>query len=251
MADEQHADDTAPVEPVGRDPEDPWADADRPDDADATSVLPAPPTPGPVPLDRTAVMPPSKDVWTGRAGVPEAEVGDAAPLEPGYPAEAGYRPSGSRTWWAPVLIGLVALVLLALIGFGFWLALHGTGTGTEPVPAATTPTPAAPTSAAASPSSSPSPSVSASPSAATFLLPSSLIGKTQAEATAILDEAHLVTKIQSRPDSATPGTVIDVVPAVNTQVSAGQTVTLVVAAPLPSSPAPSPSAVSPSTSPSP
>jgi hypothetical protein len=104
-----------------------------PDD-DATAL--APPVRGP---DATSIMPPVDEVgaaaWAGRAEV--------RPPQPGYETEPEWgavpAPEPRGRWWMPIVVGIVALVLLALLGWGIWLIVQAQDRNTEtPAPAATT-----------------------------------------------------------------------------------------------------------------
>ncbi|WP_236648779.1 hypothetical protein [Micromonospora sicca] len=136
------------------------------DDADATRALPPDRGPGGADADATRALPPTGDrtarqqpadrtaplpvAWSGRAGVPP-------------PRPVGYQEAGTewyteeqagRRWWMPILLGILALLLIALIGVGVWLALRAADRGPEPSPSLTPgpttapATTAAPTSAA-------------------------------------------------------------------------------------------------------
>ncbi len=190
----------------------------------------------------TAVLPPAggarrdQDRWTARAGVPPAEpqVAPEAWPEP--------EPSGQRRWWAPAVIALLALVLLAVLGLGIWLIARSQQ-GNPPVPVP-------PTSPAPSrtPSAPPSATPTSSPSTAQVAIPTAIIGLPVSDAQRLLGQLGLLSQAQPRTaPGATPGTVLDASPAPGTMVPVGSTVTLIVAV----APSPSPVPPSPTGAPSP
>src|SRR5260370_236820 len=75
----------------------------------------------------------------GGASMPRAWREDAEPEED---------PSGGRSWFTPVIVGGVGLVLLFAIGIGLWLISRNPD-GAAPPQASATATAAAPTSAPA------------------------------------------------------------------------------------------------------
>ncbi|GHJ46626.1 hypothetical protein Cs7R123_39680 [Catellatospora sp. TT07R-123] len=207
-----------------------------PVDADRTEVLSSSDVPETPALDRTSVLPPVDDVWTGRAGVraPQPQEDTLPPLEYG-PAE--------RSWLAPALITVVSVLLLAVMGVAVWFAMRDNAPAPLPSESPTAaPSPAAPTSAAASPA--PSPSVAASPVA----VPQDIVGMSQEQAIAALQAVGLNPDVELRPtDEVAPGTVVATEPDPGSLLEPHATVKIIVAVPLPS-----PSAEpSPSLSPSP
>jgi hypothetical protein len=220
--------------------QDPWFGHDTtafhpPVTGDETTALP------PVDPSHTAPMPPVTGVdgeqgrWAARAevrppGPREAEQREWVPAEP------------RGTWWMPIAIGILALILLGLLGLGLWLALRGNA----PAPLPSNSPTLAPTSAAPSPSSTPSPTVSPTPSPATVAIPNFLVGLSPQDAKNQLTALGLVPDETDRVDVARAGTVIDTQPAPGTVVPVGSTVTLIVAV-APASPSPS---MSPPLSPS-
>lgn len=216
MADEQQPDQ----------PPDPPAEPGR-SGADETREMP-PVAAG----DETEPMP-SVSRWSGRAGVPPPDalvVREAVPVE----EEA----AEDRRWWLPVVLGLVALVLLALLGTGLWLILRGSD-DSGPV------TPVTPALTASATPAEPSPSTPGTPSPALTTPPSPteraqvvvprLVGLDSDTAQSTLDRLGLTTRLTSRPDPvAQPGTVLEVDPAEGSVVPAGTRVTLVIASAPPS-----------------
>ncbi|MFR9780706.1 PASTA domain-containing protein [Micromonospora sp. MS34] len=244
-------------EDTGRSARVPEADATQalppepPGDADATRAMPASgrepqdatrPMPGiggtPVgrptsdatarqePAGATAPLPPTVPAWSGRAGVPTRP---AAYQEPG--AEWYAEEQAGRRWWMPILLGILALLLVALIGLGVWLALRAAeqtpAPAPSPTPVSTTAsrTSAAPTSAA--PSSSP-PTTPPSPTSAEVSMPP-LVGLPEAAARTILDRLGVDYRVVSRESDRPAGTVLETDPAAGEPVEDGDRVTLVVA----------------------
>ncbi|WP_446217642.1 PASTA domain-containing protein [Micromonospora sp. IBHARD004] len=206
------------------------------EDADATRRLSptddrsARPEPGDAtapqqPVDRTAPMPAA---WSGRAGVPP-------------PRPVGYQEAGAewyteeqagRRWWMPILLGILALLLIALIGVGVWLALRAADRGPAPSPSLT-PAPttapattAAPTSAA--PSTEPPTTPPATTAAARVPMPP-LVGLPEAAARAVLDRLGVDYRVVRRTSDRPAGTVIETDPSPGEAISEGDQVTVVVA----------------------
>jgi hypothetical protein len=196
--------------------------------------------------DHTRVMPPADaaPAWAGRAGVPVTPPPVPPLRDAGVTGYQELPPQGGRTWWTPLLLGLLALGLIGIVGLSAWLFSRDN----EPDPASS-PT-IAPTTGAPSPTASPSalPSVSASPSASPAQLvqvPAGLVGLSQNQASSQLQAVGLFFSLEFQPSQEEDGTVIEVKPAEGELVPAGTTVTLVIAFqqgnPSPSTPAPSPS----------
>ncbi|GIJ22189.1 PASTA domain-containing protein [Micromonospora lutea] len=246
-------DDPDETAPLGRTTEEPVRAADE------TALLGRAPdetapmdraTGGPaMPADATAPLPPTQRsgsaAWSGRAEVPSVRPGADRELSGGdwYPEEQSGRP-----WWLPILWGVLLLLLLALIGGGFWLArqgLDGGGPSTEsPSPTAQpSPTTASPSPTTASPSPSPPPTTSAAP--VQVPIPP-LVGLPEAAARAALDGLDLDYRVEYRPSDQPPGTVIATDPEAGELAEAGDEVRLVVAA---ASPSPSPPTDEPTTEP--
>ncbi|MEV1289752.1 PASTA domain-containing protein [Micromonospora sp. NPDC049679] len=195
--------------------------------------------------DQTAPLPSTPGSWAGRAEVPPwggAPVRDQAPADWG-PGDN----EGPRRWWLPILLGLVALLLLALLGFGIWLINQARDEGPGPVrpspspspSAATTPAPVRPTSAAPT-TAEPTPS-------ATTIAPVQVppvLGLPEEEARRLLDDAGLIYRLQYRGSEQTLGTVIATDPPEGAAVRPGTRVTLVIAVP-PSAPTTPPRTATP------
>ncbi|MER6594065.1 PASTA domain-containing protein [Micromonospora purpureochromogenes] len=193
------------------------------------------------PLDRTRPLPPTgageqtvpaaPPVWSGRAGVPPPR-----PADYREPVEWYGEEQRGRRWWMPILLGVLALLLLAALGTGIWLVLRAADERDEEpslppptsAPVTTAATTAAPTTEA--------PSTPATTAAAQIPVPP-LVGLPRASAERILDRLDLSYRVRTRESSEQPpGTVIETDPEAGELVDAGDRVTLVVAA------APSPTA---------
>jgi hypothetical protein len=214
-------------------------------DADATRAMPTNPAGGggadatrPMPrgdggagarpIDATARAEPVSPAWSGRAGVPPPR--PAGYPEPGsewYPEE-----QSGRRWWMPILLGILALVLIALIGVGVWLALRAADRDAEPglapstVPSTAPQTSATPSTAA--PSSSPPSSPPTTTAAAEVPMPP-LVGLPESAARAALDRLGVDYRVRYRTSDRPAGTVIDTSPGAGEPVAEGDRVSIVVA----------------------
>lgn len=265
MADERNAADEQPTQPVGPDGGDragtdgtvgdlPSEDGTGADgdagaapgplvdpltDPDATARVDVPPLPGAGGVDGTRPLPPvDTPRWSARAGVRPRPAGADE-----WSGDAVVEdPYGGRSWFTPVIVAVVVLILLAVLGAGLYLIYRNSGRGGQPAP---TPT-AAPTTTAASsaaPSESPpTPTPSPSPPVVQVPVPA-VVGHTEQEAKQLLDAVGLTYRLDTVVDgSVRPGTVLSVTPPAGTMVAKCSQVTLVVAAAPPSPPAsPSPS----------
>ena len=172
--------------------------------------------------------------WSARADVPVGGPRQPAPQEQEWVPD-----QEPRAWWLPILIGVAVLVLVGLVGLGFWLAVQGTNQAPAP-------------SASASPvrsSATRAPTTPAAPSSpAVLLVPvPALTSIAVDQATGILASQGLGAKVVNQvTDAVPPGIVTGTDPAAGTPVPQGTVVTLIVAAPPPSSPSPAPSSPSPS-----
>lgn len=234
---------------------DPWADPDRtralgagagnasdPDrtrtfdaqaDADPTRRMPGDATARSGRPDATARFgQPESTAWSGRAGVPPPRpaAGTAEPTSWGE-----YEPQGGRPWWAPILIGLVALLLLGVLAFAIWLLAESDDRDDPVAPS--------PSATAAEPSPTPAPTPTATtgrptPSAtseAPVPVPP-LVGLPVAEAQDLLEDLGLESRLEFRISDRPAGTVIDTDPGAGALISPGDTVTLVVVQPRPTPP---------------
>ncbi|SBT53459.1 Stk1 family PASTA domain-containing Ser/Thr kinase [Micromonospora narathiwatensis] len=213
------------------------ADATRAADPDATRAVPGPGGPaGRDPVDVTRPLPGGGGpavpaAWSGRAGVPPPRpAGYAEPGTEWYAEE-----QADRRWWMPILLGVLALALIALIGLGGWLSLRATER--DPGPAPTSPavpstapeTSAAPTTTA--PSTSPATTPPSTPPAttATPVAMPPLVGLPEATARALLDRLDVPYRVERRTSERPAGTVIESDPAAGQPVAPGDEVTIVVA----------------------
>lgn len=230
-------------------PVDPWQN-------DATQAMGGPGVGGPHPDATQVGGPPATARWAGRAGVPVAGAPGVRQSAPGALEEEPLAdPYGGRSWFTPVLLGILALVLLTALGVGIWLITRATGDDLLPaeqpsVPAVTATPPPVSTAppSTAPPSETPSaPETTARP--ATVVVPT-VRGMTRAAATAALQSAGLVVAVVQQTDPNAPaGTAIGTDPAAGSDVDQGSRVTLFVAAAPPRTPAaPTSAAVSPSRS---
>ncbi|NLU78000.1 PASTA domain-containing protein [Micromonospora sp. HNM0581] len=238
--DGQPDDRTRPIPPSGSDPHETAPLGRAPDE-----TAPMDRTVG-EPADATAPLPPSQRsgpaAWSGRAEVPSVRPGvDREPAGGDWYADE----QPGRPWWLPILWGVLLLLLLGLIGGGFWLARRGLD-GDGPAPESPSPsTQAPPTTVSPSPTSaSPSPAPTTSPAPVEVPVPP-LVGLPEAAAQAALDGLGLDYQVEYRPSDQPEGTVIATDPEGGELVDQGDEVRLVVAA----SPSPSPTTVEPTTGP--
>ncbi|MBB5871053.1 flagellar basal body-associated protein FliL [Allocatelliglobosispora scoriae] len=206
-----------------------------PSAGDQTTVLPTPPAgdrTGPGASEHTSVLPAAgADPWLGRAEVGGPPVRGAVP--PPDEAEDG-EPEPGGTWWLPVVIAVVGLLLLLAIGVGIWLVASNSD---DPEP---TPSPSRPVPSTVSTTSAPTPSPVATSAGVANIPP--VVGLTLNDATKALDAVGLNYRLEYRAtNDAASGTVIGVDPKAGTQVPAGYEVLLLIASTPPPSPSPSPS----------
>nr|WP_221380909.1 PASTA domain-containing protein [Actinoplanes polyasparticus] len=200
----------------------------------------------------TAILPPVNDdwapsranpAWSGRAEVRAPQPGR------GYPevdwAAAAPPPQRDR-WWMPIVVGIIALVLLAVLGWAVYLLVNTSSDEQTPAPpvtssAAATPTDTVtPTETATTEPSSPSPTPTTTtpspepsttdPTSAEVIIPA-LRGLALSEAQAALRSTGLNYRLIYRQAPDVPaGTVIDSDPVEGQEVPPDTTVTLVIAA---------------------
>lgn len=274
MSDEQRrrpeggsGDDQPPLDDTGRfDPfVDDEAEPPRPPAAGETAIMPGglpaggsgdetrqiPPSGERPRLDQTRMIPPvtgdGGEIWSGRA-----EVRAPRPVPMDSTAVGGWAPVAAEPrgkWWMPILIGVAALLLVGLVGYGVFVLTSGSGT--EATPAASSAAPAVTTPSAAPTSEEPSPEPTTarpSPTEAGPVPVPRVIGMNSAAARRALDEAGLTYRLRFRSTSDEPaGTVIDTDPAVGTELAPGTTVELVIADEVrttaPASPSPTPTEI--------
>ncbi|GAA4243785.1 hypothetical protein GCM10022255_004240 [Dactylosporangium darangshiense] len=200
----------------------------------------------------TRVQPPADDGarWSARAGVPQP--GDPALRRPA-PQEwvEEEDPYQGRSWLRPVFVGMVALVMVAALAFGLFLIYRATVNGqnapggVEPSVVTTLPSPPAPTTsppAATSEAPTSQAPTSSAPPPGQVVIPA-LRGNTLADATVKLQVLGLNVEVERKADgSLPPGEVLSTRPGEGETVNAGDTVTLIVAAPVSSPAKPGPSA---------
>jgi PASTA domain-containing protein len=216
---------------------------------DATVVTPRSPQP-----NETSVLPPARDwaaqdaAWAGRAEVRpprpgQSDYGTGSDWDAAPPVE----PRGR--WWMPILVGVIALILLGLLGWGIYLITQDTDDEETPAPAASVSAPAATTKATTPPTTEPTttppttePTVSTNPAEITV---PALVGLSRADAQEALQRRGLRFRVISQPSDATPGNVIDSDPKEGQQVPADTQVTLVIAAQRTTTPTTVPTATGP------
>ncbi|WP_200208253.1 PASTA domain-containing protein [Micromonospora coerulea] len=220
------ADATRRLPPTGERPEP--GDATRPMSRAGAGDRPGDSTARQQPADRTAPLPPPPPAWSGRAGVPP-------PRPVGYPepgSEWYAEEQAGRRWWMPILLGILALLLIALIGVGVWLALRAADRNSTPSPAPTPPPTTAPATTAGPTSAAPSttpPTTPPTTSAAARVPMPPLVGLPESAARAILDRLGVDYRVETRRSDRPTGTVIETDPATGDLISEGDRVTLVVA----------------------
>lgn len=224
-------------------------DWDHPDDgpgsSDSTRPMPAPDddaTAAAPPVRRpgnTSIMPPVDEVgagagagagaaaWAGRAEV--------RPPQPGYDTEPEWGPApppepGGR-WWMPIVVGIVALILLALLGWGIWLIVQTQDRNTEtPAPAVTAslapPESTAPTT---EPTTAPTTPPTTEPTVTEVTIPA-VRGMSQNQAQGALSRRGLSSRLRFVINNDVPtGTVIASDPGEGQKVPPDTVVTLIIA----------------------
>ncbi|MEU1752197.1 PASTA domain-containing protein [Micromonospora matsumotoense] len=220
----------------------------RPGSGGSPVGLPPPsdPTARQEPVDATRPLPPAgaepsdpagSPVWSGRAGVPPPRADD-----PREPAEWYGEEQRDRRWWTPILLGVLALLLLGLVGVGIWLALRAAdspsdGTPTPPPTVVPTATPtSAPTTAAPTTGPPTTPPTTPSTTGPAGIAVPPLVGLSQETAENLLGRLGLSSRVQTRESDRPPGTVLATDPEQGELVTPGDEVTLVVAAEATASP---------------
>lgn len=170
--------------------------------------------------------------WSARAGVPPPWANPhPAGSEPGGAQGRHWDPEDDRyeqRWWLPIVFGLVALLLLAVLAFGIWLIVRAWDAGTPP-PIPTT------TSATESPSAPPTTAATTRPPSAGPTTPAgvvmpSLVGLPQDLAQSRLDQLGLNYRLRFRPSrNQAAGTVLATDPEAGAPVRSGEAVILVIA----------------------
>jgi PASTA domain-containing protein len=209
----------------------------RPSD-DETVADPPPPQ-----VDHTAVMPPASDEWAPSRANPawsgRAEV--RAPRPDTYQETGEWPPAMGREprahWWMPIVVGIIALILLAALALGIYLIVQASGSDETPgpaIPPTVAPTQAATTSTPSTPPSTeptteePSPSPSTTDPTVAVTIPA-LKGLSLPDAETALSNMGMSWHVILRDSDALPGTVIDSDPAEGQEVPPDTRITLVVA----------------------
>jgi hypothetical protein len=205
-------------------------------DDDATAVTPQPTRP-----DATSIMPPANDWGTGRAEAPWAGRAEVRPPRPGvdsdYPdsdwtAVPTSEPRGK--WWMPILVGIVALILVALLGGGIWLLIRAQdkNNGTPaPVPITSAGAPLTTQPSAAPTTEAPTTQPTTTEPTQTAVTIPALRGLSQQEAQQALSRRGLSSRLRFVASTdAPPGIVIDSDPPEGQEVPPDTTVTLIIAA---------------------
>jgi len=198
---------------------------------DATVVTPRPPEDG-----GTAVMPPVQEwtaqeaAWAGRAEVRPRRPGDYGTTSDWDPVAPPDEPRGK--WWMPILVGILALILLGLLGWGIYLIAQNSDEGGEtPAPAPSVTAPATTEPATTPPTTEPTTTPPTTQPTNTEVTVPALVGLSQQEAQQALERRGLNYRLIFRSSDAAPGTVIDSDPAEGQEVPPDTQVTLVIAAP--------------------
>jgi hypothetical protein len=230
---------------------------------DATTVTPRPPR-----SDATSIMPPIDDRGTrgtapadpnwGASNPPWAGRAEVRAPRPGavgdYTDEWAAAPSGELRgkWWMPIIVGIAALVLLALLGWGVWLIVQSSDKNT-PGPAATVTVPPAPKTTAptvARTTQAPTPSPSTTDPTDTEVTIPALKGLSRQDAQQALSRRGLASRLRFVvSDDAPANTVIDSDPAEGQEVPSDTTVTLIIAVPPTTAPATTASTTAPTNQP--
>lgn len=198
------------------------------DDDDAASA------PGP---DATSILPPVDEggagtgggaAWAGRAEV--------RPPQPEYDTQPDWAPpppSAPRgRWWMPIVVGIVALILLALLGWGLWLIVQAQDRNT-PAPAVTTSIAPTETTEPTTEPTTEEPTTTpptTEPTVTEVTVPA-LRGLSRGEAQQALSRRGLSSRLRFVVrDDAPAGTVIDSDPEEGQKVPPDTVVTLIIAA---------------------
>lgn len=200
--------------------------------ADDPTAL-SPPVGGP---GATSILPPVTETGAGPGAAAWAGRAEVRPPQPGYETEPEWGaapPAEPRgRWWMPILIGIVALILLALLGWGIWLIV-GAQDGNTPATTPAVTAPAAPTSTEPTteptteePTTTPT---TTEPTNTEVTVPA-LRGMSRDQAQAALSRRGLSSRLRFVvSDDAPAGTVIDSDPEEGQEVPPDTVVTLIIA----------------------
>jgi hypothetical protein len=191
------------------------------------------------PAEDTVVMPqPIADQRPRRAELPSGADIARWPSQGGasQPTEQIPQVEKSRPWLWTTVASVVALAMFVVLGIGVWLILHAMGgDGEKTGPATPAPSEAASSASATASAveSSAEPQESATPtapaSAQDQVTVPNVVGKPVNTATGALTTLGLRVSIQYQSSgTATPGTVLETLPAAGSLVAVDSTVTLVV-----------------------
>jgi hypothetical protein len=197
--------------------------------ADDDATVPAPPVRRP---DATSILPPVDEAGAGAGAAAWAGRAEVRPPQPGYDTEPEWgvapAPEPRGRWWMPILIGIVALILLALLGWGIWLIVQAQDRNT-PAPAPVVTTPIAPPST--EPTTEPTTTPPTTEPTATEVTVPALRGLSRDQAQAALSRRGLSSRLRFVvSDDAPAGTVIDSDPEEGQEVPPDTVVTLIIAA---------------------
>jgi len=202
--------------------------------ADDDATAPAPPV---RPFDATSIMPPVDEAGAGAGAAAWAGRAEVRPPQPGYDTEPEWGvapPPGPRgRWWMPIVVGIVALVLLALLGWGIWLIVQAQDQNTPaPTPAVTMsiapPESTEPTTEPTTEEPTTTPPTT-EPTATEVTIPA-LRGMSRAQAQEALSRRGLSSRLRFRTSNDAPaGTVIDSDPEEGQEVPPDTVVTLIIA----------------------
>ncbi|GGK94667.1 PASTA domain-containing protein [Mangrovihabitans endophyticus] len=203
------------------------------DAADETAVTPRRGEP-----DATSVMPadsttqdPRGGAWSGRAEVRPPRPGESEYTRTEWDMPPPDEPRGH--WWMPILIGFLALVVLALLGWGIYLIAQATSGDENPGPTASaTGTTTEPTTEATTtePTTEPTTPETTEPTQPAEVTVPALRGLSREDAQQALDDKGLAYRLIFRTADAPADTVIDSDPAEGQEVPPDTEVTLVIAA---------------------
>jgi hypothetical protein len=189
--------------------------------------------------DQTRQIPPVEDegAWSGRAPVRGPRPATESTSIGGYAPVA--EPEPQRKWWLPILLGALALVVVAALIWAGWLITRPSGSDAPAPVASSAPVPSSVAPTSASPSRSASPSPTAEPAAAKIPVPP-VVGLNQGDAVRMLDDLGLSYRVSFTAGEGPLGTVLSSNPKEGVEVKPGTEIKLVVVDRL-VTPTPSPS----------
>ena len=248
VPDKPEPDETAPMGAVPDEPQPGEAGQVEPGSTAPMDAVPEAGSDRTVPFDAAAApddagAPVESPRWSARAQV---RPGGATPVRDAAPGdwEEVTDPYGGRSWFTPIILSAVALLLIAMLVIGLVLIYRATRPSTGPEPPVTASTSATPSpTQSARPSAVPTSAAPSRTAAAKVTVPGDVVGKSQAAARAELEALGLVVQVKNQQNpTAEPGTVLATNPKAGTPVDPGSTVVLVVATAPPPAPPPPTSA---------